>query len=216
MQYHNDLFDRLPGEKQRRILETATDEFSKLGYQTANINVIAKKCGVSVGALYKYFGTKENLFLSVCSAAVRQLSDSLEDVERTEGGLTEKIEKLLRIIQSHSRKNQSLINLYNEITTEANRELAARLSFQMESISAGYYRRLLEQAREDGRIPRDTDSATAAYCLDNLFMALQFSYASEYYRNRMKIYVSDDIFGDDERVVRGMMQFIKRALNIAE
>ena len=168
--------------------------------------MIAEKCGVSVGALYKYFGTKENLFLSVCSVAVRQLSDSLEEGGIHGGGeVLVKIESLLRLIQVHSRKYGALINLYNEITTEANRELASRLSYQMESLSARYYRNLIERARDEGHIPESVDAGMAAFCLDNLFMTLQFSYASEYYRSRMRIYVSETILEDDERVVRGML-----------
>ena len=214
MTYHTELFGRLPDEKKQRILNRATEEFSRLGFRAANINVIAEKCGVSVGALYKYFGTKDNLFLSVCSLAARQLSDSLDYVESMGGGILDKIERVLRLILSHSRKYGALVNLYNEITTEANRELASRLSYQMESLSARYYRTLIERARDEGHMPESVDAGMAAFCLDNLFMTLQFSYASEYYRSRMRIYVSETILDDDERVVHGMLAFIRNALMI--
>ena len=214
MKYNTALFDRLPERKQKLILDTATAEFSRLGYQSANTNIIAEKCGISIGSLYKYFTSKENLFLSVCSDAVRQLSESFESVEKSGLGFPEKIKMLLEIILAHSKKNRELINLYNEITTEANRELAKRLSFQMESLSAEYYRKLIDAERRKGTIPEDTDVAMAAFCLDNLFVSLQFSYASEYYSERMKIYVDPEIDKDDERVVSGTLRFILNALKI--
>ncbi len=212
MTYHTELFDRLPEEKQQRILHGATDEFSRLGFKSANINIIADKCGVSVGALYKYFGTKENLFLSVCSQAVEQISESFESLEASGGDFFVKIERLLRFIQEHSRRYGQLVNLYNEITTEANNELASRLSYQVESLSARYYRGLLDQAQKEGVISSSVDTGVAAFCLDSLFMTLQFSYASEYYRDRMKIYISETIFDDDERIVKGLLAFIENAL----
>lgn len=194
----------------------AAQEFSRLGYQAANINVIADKCAVSVGSLYKYFTTKENLFLTVCSEAVRQLAESLEAVEREGGRLIDKVDRLIRIIQAHSRRQGTLINLYNEITTEANRDRAAQLSYQVESLSASYYRRLIEEALRNGEIDGETDGAVAAFCMDSLFMTLQFSYASEYYGDRMKIYISETILEDDDRVREGLLRFIGNALKISD
>ncbi len=212
MIYHTRVFEKLSNEKKNRILTTAAAEFSVFGYQAANINIIADKCGVSVGALYKYFTTKENLFLTVCMDAVRQLSESLQAVEEGGGGIFEKVENVIRTILSHSRRYSELINLYIEITTEGNSELASKLSYQMESVSAEYYRRLISEAVESGELKPGGDAGMSAFCMDNLFMALQFSYASEYWKERMKIYVDENIFDDDERVVAGMMNFIKNAL----
>ncbi len=211
MTYHTPVFQRLPKEKKQRILSTALREFSRLGYKTANTNVIARKSRVSVGALYNYFRTKENLFLTVCMEAVRQLSENLETVESSGGDIFDKIERIFRIILRHSRQYGELINLYNEVTTEGNLKLARKLSYQMESVSAEYYHRLVEEGITSGDIAPDTDVKLFAFCLDNLFISLQFSYASEYYKERMRIYLDNDIHHNDERVVRGMMRFIRNA-----
>jgi len=212
MNYCTPLFKRLAEQKQDRILNVAADEFASLGYQTANINIIAKKCDVSVGSLYKYFETKENLFLSVCSLAVEALKSALEEVEQEDCGFFDKIRMLIAIVQDHSRKHPGVIHLYNEVTTQGNRELAAKLSYEMESISALHYAKLIKAAKEKGEIAIDVDEHMAAFCIDNMFMSLQFSYATEYYRERMRIYVSEDIFEDDERVMERSLEFIRRAL----
>jgi len=211
-EYSTPVFQRLKEEKQTRILDTAALEFAHQGYVTANINHIARKAGVSVGALYKYFTTKENLFLAVCSRSVGSLSAALDRISGSGEDLFGKIEAILRLILEHSRANREMIILYQEFTTQGNRELAARLSFQAESLSARYYAGLLAQAREEGVIAGDVDERMFAFCLDNLFMGLQFSYASEYYRNRMAIYVDPEIFLDDDRVIRETLRFIRRAL----
>ena len=213
MKHCNPLFERLAPEKQQRILSIASTEFASLGYRTANINIIADKCNISVGSLYKYFGTKENLFLSVCSLTVEALKSSFEKVQNEEGDFFKKVELIIRIIQKHSRNNPGTIHLYNEVTTQGNRDLAAKLSYEMESISADFYANLINGAKGRGEIDIDIDERMAAFCLDNLFMSLQFSYATEFYQERMKVYVDPNIFDDDERVVKGSMDFIRRALS---
>ncbi|MDC7126699.1 MAG: TetR/AcrR family transcriptional regulator [Spirochaetales bacterium] len=212
MKYCTPLFERLKPEKQERILTTAVSEFSKLGYRTANINVIAEKSGISVGSLYKYFETKENLFLCVCSLSADDLKSVFKFVDSLEGDFFSKIEKLLRLILDYSRKNPDTIHLYQEVTTQGNRDLAGKLSYEVESISAEYYAKLLTAAKENGEIDPDIDERMAAFCLDNIFMSLQFSYAAEFYQERMKIYVADNIFENDERVISESIKFLKKAL----
>ena len=58
--HHKDAFDRISEERRERILEVGTEEFSSKGYENANINVIAKNAGISIGLMYKYFATKED------------------------------------------------------------------------------------------------------------------------------------------------------------
>ena len=213
MEYCTSLFNRLSPEKKKRILSVAADEFATLGYQSANINIIAKKCDVSVGSLYKYFETKENLFLSVCDLAADALRSALSEVKRLDGGFIDKVRMILTLVQKHSRENPGMIHLYNEFTTQGNRELAGKLSYELEQLTAPVYQAMIEEAQKNGEIDPGLDPKMAAFCLDNLFMSLQFSYATEYYRERMKIYVDEEIFDDDERVLDGALAFIKNAFS---
>lgn len=97
------------------------------------------------------------------------------------------------------------------MTSESNSELINRLSSELESISAKCYTQIIDLAKEEGIIPVDTNSSIHAFLLDNIFMSLQFSYATEYYKERMKIYLGEDVFERDEDVIIGVMQFIRRA-----
>ena len=49
-----------------RILEGAGRAFAGAGFR-ANVPAIAAEAGVSVGLIYRYFDSKEELFLAVCS-----------------------------------------------------------------------------------------------------------------------------------------------------
>lgn len=212
--YYSETFERIPEEKRNRILSVAIAEFANRGFTSANTNTIARKAGISVGSLFKYFETKEDFFLTAVGHGISQLERTLEKVIQEENDLFGKIESILRIIQRHSRENQDIIRLYNEMTSEGNSDLIRRLSSELESVSARIYTSLLSKAKKEGIIGKDIEEEIFAFCLDNLFMTLQFSYASEYYRERMKIYLGSNIFDQDEKVVEGLMKFIRRALAV--
>lgn len=210
--FHKETFDRIPDEKRARILEIATAEFANKGYDNANINDIAEKAGVSVGALYKYFDSKENFFLTCVSFGIDTLESVLTEALESKDGLLVKIEKIARLIQNHTRQNRDLIRLYNEITSESNSALVKRLSRDLEEISARAYTSLIIKAQQIGEVRADIDPKLYAYYIDSLFMMLQFSYSCEYYQERFKIYAGNDIFEKDEAVLRQFLQFIKSAL----
>src|SRR5881396_2273532 len=55
-------------EARTRILTAANQVFGEKGYRQATMDEVAKKLGVSKGALYLYFAGKEELFEAICRA----------------------------------------------------------------------------------------------------------------------------------------------------
>lgn len=209
--FHKDTFDKIPQEKRAHILEIATAEFASQGFDNANINSIADKAGVSVGSLYKYFDSKEDFFLTCVTSGVETLDRVLGEAFDSDEDLMIKTERIVRLIQKHSREHRNLIRLYNEITSESNSALLKKLSFDLESISARVYTGLIAQAQATGELREDMDPALFAFFADSLFMVLQFSYACEYYQERFKLYAGEDILDRDEAVVQQLLKFLKAA-----
>lgn len=207
-------FDHLPEEKQQLILSTATEEFALKGYERTNINVIAEKAGISVGSLYKYFTSKEDLFLMAVHEGTAFLAKTLEPVIESDQTLIEKLRSIIQIIQTTSREHQSLIKLYNEMTSVGNGDLAQRLSQEIETISSDAYVKLLQEGQQRGEVRKDIDPRLGAFFVDNLFMSLQFSYVNGYYIQRFKTYAGETILEQDEKVVQQMIGFIQAALLI--
>lgn len=52
-------------EKQQKIVETAIQMFADKGYASTSTSEIAKAAGVAEGTIFRHFGSKENLLLSV-------------------------------------------------------------------------------------------------------------------------------------------------------
>jgi hypothetical protein len=70
----------------------------------------------------------------------------------------------------------------------------------------------LEQAKKQGIVREDADVNVTSLCIDNILVLTQFSYTSEYFKERLKLFIGEDAFDDDERIVKGVVDFIKNAL----
>lgn len=211
--YHNEIFEKIADEKRDRIIDAALNEFSSKGYNAANINVIAKNAGISIGSMYQYFESKENLFLAIMDIAFGVIDQSLSSIDSIEGDIYVKIDRILSYIQKYSREYRLLNCMYLEATTQGLADMSKKLSLKMEAVSAGYYTRLIEAAIKDGSVDKKVSPATAAFCLDNILLLLQFSYSSDYYSERMKIFIGEDAHEKDERVRKEIMYFLKKALS---
>lgn len=194
-------------------MQAAMDEFAEFGYEHANTNRVAKSAGISVGSLFKYFDSKEDLFVTTVKFGAAELKQELKELADEEEDVFLKVEKILRIIQEHSRRNVNMIRLYNEMSCHGNSKLVLQEAEWMESFTATLYAQLIEKAKADGVIRADCDARMFAYLLDNIFMQLQFSYACDYYKERFKVYVSSDILQRDDFVVEQTMKFIKAAFS---
>ena len=91
-------------EAKERILNGAAQVFAEKGFSRATMDDIAKKIGVSKGALYLYFKSKEQLFEELCRTLSRDLEENLNsafsgpDVEK---GAEAYFEKEMRLTAAH-------------------------------------------------------------------------------------------------------------------
>ena len=210
--HHKATFDNIAPEKRERIINAATAEFALKGFENANINNIAKKADVSVGSLYKYFENKQDMFLTIIHYSIATMEDMLNELLESNEDILLKVEHIIRTIQQYSKQNVLIVKLYNVMTSENNPRFASQFAFEMESMTARIYRTAIERGKKAGDVREDIDSAFAAYLLDNIFMNLQFSYACDYYRERLKIYTGNDTPEKDDFVVEQCLKFIKSAL----
>ncbi len=210
--HHKPTFDNLPEEKRRRILEVATKEFAKKGYHDASISNIASKSGISVGAVYKYFDNKQDLFLTIVDHSIDRMEKLLIGLAKADEDVIIKVEKILREIIKASREDGVLVKLYNSMTAINDKKLAKQFASEMETMTARIYTEAIIDGQKNGEIRRDIDPQVAALLIDNLFMNLQFSYAGDYYEERLKIFCGENIHQRDEFIIEQILKFIKSAL----
>lgn len=209
-----DMLKKLSDEKITQILETGIAEFAANGLDRANINVIAKKSGVSVGVLYKYYKDKEDFFLACLGHSLETLRKEISDAVIGDFKLLKRAEKLIRAVQRTAREHSIYNIMYNEITAGASQKYAQLLAKEIEGISSQVYTQFITEAKDSGEIRDDMDSRMFAFFFDNLLLTLQFSYSCYYYRERFKIFCGEDIFDDDEKVVSELLKFMESAFTL--
>jgi AcrR family transcriptional regulator len=205
-------FERISQEKRRRVLDCAKRAFARRGYSGANVNVVAREAGISVGSLYQYFQSKENLFLSLIEESHATLTAVVDDIFARVPGFFNRVEALLRAAVEWSQKDPDLLNLYIACTTAELAPLAAKLSGRIESVAAQRYPQMVAEAKKRGEIDAGLSETATAFCLDNLFLIVQFSFGSEYYRERLGLFLGENAAHEADAVVQGVMGFIRRAL----
>ena len=73
-------WERRPEERPRELLEAALDVFAQRGYRNTRLDDVAEAAGVTKGAIYHYFDTKEELLLSVIEHHQALAFGRVEDV----------------------------------------------------------------------------------------------------------------------------------------
>jgi len=211
MQFHKEAFDKIPEEKRKRILDAATDEFANYGFENTSIQQIAKRAEISVGSVYKYFENKDELFAMVVKENLTLLEELLLHHSSSNEDVIVKAEKVLKELLKFSKKHPQLIKLYCAITTGNNTEFSRLLAQRVESISAKVYTEVIEKAQSTGDVRKDIDPKFFAFLLDNVFMMLQFSTSCDYYKERFKVYLGEDVENKDDFIIEQTLKFIKAA-----
>lgn len=209
---YKDAFERASEQRKELILEVGIEEFATKGYENANINVIAKNAGISIGLMYKYFSTKEDLFFTCIQRGMSILDDAIEEIFLSDDKLLVKAEKLIRTTCQHSQKNGNYIKLYNEITSVRDSERAKILAEEIEGTTSKKYVKIITDALAKGDVRQDMDPRLFAFFMDNLLTTLQFSYTCDYYRNRLEIYTGVNVEElSEDQVVTQLLKFLESA-----
>lgn len=209
---YTDTFARLPRKKRDHILAVAKRVFARDGFAAASINEVAREAGVSVGGLYRYFSTKDHLLLTLIERGVATLEETFDKILDGSGTPLDRIEAVINAAIEHATADPEMVQVYVDCTTQGMGPLMRNVSRTVENLSAAAYQALVREGQAGGEIDPDLDPEVTAFCLDNLFLMIQFAWGGAYYRERAELYLGEDLPDARDRVTRGVMAFIRNAL----
>ena len=105
-------------EAKSRIVEAANKIFAEKGYHEATMDDIAKRLGVSKGAIYLYFASKEDLFEAMCKTAPQAFKEILYSSFSTD---TNPVQSATQFFDRMLKLSASNPGLSFEILSEASR-----------------------------------------------------------------------------------------------
>jgi AcrR family transcriptional regulator len=162
----------LAQEQQRRtqILQAATSCFARQGYHATSMDDVVRESGLSVGAIYSYFPSKEELFLALSDARAEQTLAYLNELFRRPGPMADKtreaVDYLFDLLSDElltlARMNLEFMSI--AVTSERLKERQER---RCESVRQ-FLRWLLTEAQRQGQVRADVEVEAAA----ELMMAL--------------------------------------------
>ena len=205
---------KLTPEKQAEILEAGIEAFAEGGLHGACMADIARRAGISVGVLYKYYANKDAFFQACLQHSLAALEQVLEEVTAREDKLLHYAGQIIRSLQSFSRTHVSHIRMYHQITASGG-DLARQLAEEIEGVTARLYTDFITRAQAQGDLRRDMDPRLFAFFFDNLLMMLQFSYCCDYYRARFALYGGGSV-PEESLVERELLKFLESAFTIEQ
>jgi AcrR family transcriptional regulator len=162
-----------PGHEQQRrdqILNAAQACFARQGYHATAMDDVVRESGLSVGAIYTYFPSKEDLFLALADARAEQTLAYMDDLFRRPGPMADKCRAAVEFFFQHlSDEFVPLARMGVEFLNEAAKSdrLKEAQQRRFETVRQ-FYCWLLRELQRQGQIRPDLDMAATA----ELMMAL--------------------------------------------
>ncbi|WP_163102477.1 TetR/AcrR family transcriptional regulator [Peribacillus alkalitolerans] len=89
--------DEYKEKKKKEILKSALACFAKKGFEAATIDDIVAHSGISKGAIYNYFKSKDEIYLELMGANTKRILEELTSELNRQNTAYEKMEYLFRV-----------------------------------------------------------------------------------------------------------------------
>ncbi len=152
-----------------RILKATTRLFAANGYHGTSIAAISKATGLTKGALYAHFSSKEDLLLTLIKKFEMEFLDQLiAEVQCIKGSALDKLHRYFNFAAIFAEKNRELSLLATIISAEFSGAGHDRFDSEFKRVYikyASFLGGIVEKGKLQGLIDADTDSLTAAYTI---------------------------------------------------
>src|SRR4051812_14378577 len=144
-----------------RLLDAAKEIFEENGFLEARITDIAERAGLSHGAFYHYFDSKEQVFREIAEMLDDQLAEPMESVIFAPGSSTNPRERLFTALRAHLERYREeakimavieQVSRYDEHVAAVRSARSQRHREQIESSIRGMQRRGLSDSSLDPKI----------------------------------------------------------------
>ncbi len=170
--------------KQKRkdqIIEAACESFAKKGFHNTTMMDIFKGSGLSSGAVYNYFKSKEEIVESIADMSFERNMNMITEAAKKdeENPLSRLLNDFFTIFKelgskSDARKSLSIdFDLWSEATRN---EHIDRVSRECQESTLSQVSKLVERGQQEGTINRGLDSTAVARALLALLQGLQVQF----------------------------------------
>ncbi|WP_162200590.1 TetR/AcrR family transcriptional regulator [Mesobacillus campisalis] len=208
-------FQKLPREKQLKILDAAAEAFASKGYYGSGIKDICERANISNGALYKYFLNKEELFIAVLDRCQQIMVEYLyEKHTKIESSILNAIEEYLKEIAEICGKFPAYLTVYANLGSPNMEMFSERFSERFKE-SGKYIYEMVREAKKRGEVIEGIDERALGFLIDNQFILFLYSMLSDYHEKRFRSFmvIEDEVELTSEKKIAFIMDSIRVFLN---
>ena len=157
-------------ETQARILEAALKNFSESGYDAASVDDICAEAGVSKGAFYHHFPSKQAVFLTLLNEWLKTVDASLEAARKPT--VPETLTNMARMLPTIFSQADGRLPMFLEFWLQASRdETVWKATIAPYQRYLDYFAELVKQGIEEGSF-RPVDPQSAAQVIVSFAVGL--------------------------------------------
>jgi AcrR family transcriptional regulator len=192
-------------QKRLRILEAAVELYSARDYHKVHMEHIADKAGVGKGTIYRYFPTKEALFLQLVHVAVDRVGEVIKTCEEHDESALDKLRRAVTLTLEYFRLHEPFISILSH--EKVYRECQEKAELERKRLELRtFFSRLLAEGMAEGAVRRDLEPDLAALVLTSAMRSLLRNFGSqrtsEHLAEQLLSIVLDGVVHDQERVRR--------------
>lgn len=143
--------ERLVQKRRDQMIKGAVALFKQKGFHRTTTREIAKAAGFSIGTLYEYIRTKEDVLYLVCDSIYDHVSERLEqDVEMKKGTLESLKQGIANFFQVMDEMQSEVLVMYQEVKSLSKDALPYVLKKEEEMVAM--FENLLNRCIENGEL----------------------------------------------------------------
>jgi AcrR family transcriptional regulator len=165
------------GNRKLEFLQTSLELFYEKGYENTTIQDIIDHLGVSKGAFYHYFKSKEDVIVAIARGYTdRAVSIMKTIISRTDLSAVDKLNELLKSVNEFKfREREWRSKFRGAIKSEENFKLHNKMIHLMKQDAIGLFKELIDSAVEEGVIGDPVNSLEMADFFLNTIFALNMA-----------------------------------------
>ncbi len=164
-----------------RILQAAAEHFTRFGFEASSVDEICAAAGVSKGAFYHHFSSKQALFLALLEDWVQGLEASLAFIRQENEWVPQRFERMAEMLRQVFEQAVGQAPMFLEFWYQATKDpLAWSVSLQPYQRFRSIFAAWIEEGVQQGSLkPVDPDLAAATLVSLGVGLVLQVALERE-------------------------------------
>ncbi|MBQ3969030.1 MAG: TetR/AcrR family transcriptional regulator [Clostridia bacterium] len=146
----------LPDEKKERIRRAVVNLFGNMPYDEVTTRLLVKESGISMGSLYQYFDSKDEMYVYFIDTIITELRNAGVSLKALAG----------------NHPDYAAENKFFDSMFFAPSAVLEQYYFSKNTDSYRINSKLIESQKEAGKIPADVDAGLVQYLTGGLYLSM--------------------------------------------